>query len=79
MFVEKPSLKIFLESVQNWIKNNKKSSEVQKGDLIGFYLEHHIKHFYGELIKSINELLTSDVSYIKKTAIKLLASLSKFR
>ena len=54
MFVEKPSLKIFLESVQNWIKNNKKSSEVQKGDLIGFYLEHHIKHFYGELIKSIN-------------------------
>jgi hypothetical protein len=58
---------------------NKKDSVVAKGDLIGFYLEHHIKHFYGEMIKGITELLTSSVTHIKKTAIDILASLSRFK
>ena len=40
-------MKVFLDSVQDYIKTNKKDSKVSKGDLVGFYLEHHIKHFYG--------------------------------
>jgi hypothetical protein len=38
VFGEKPSLKVFLDLVQEYIKNNKKDSIVTKGDLIGFYL-----------------------------------------
>lgn len=79
IFVEKPSLKVFLDSVQEYIKNNKKDSTVSKGDLIGFYLEHHIKHFYGEMIRGLTELLTSTVTHVKKNSIKILASLSRFK
>ncbi len=79
VFVEKPFLKVFLDSVQDYIKSNKKDSKVKKGDLIGFYLEHQIKHFYGELIRGVTELLTSTVIHIKKTAIDILASLSRFK
>lgn len=68
-----------MDSVQEYIKNNKKDSTVSKGDLIGFYLEHHIKHFYGEMIRGLTELLTSTVTHIKKTSIKILASLSRFK
>lgn len=70
---------MFLDSVQEHIKSNKKDSNVGKGDLIGFYLEHHIKHYYGELIRGLTELLTSSVTHIKKTAIEILASLSRFK
>lgn len=69
VFVEKPSLKVFLDSVQEHIKSNKKDSAVGKGDLIGFFLEHHIKHYYGELVRGLTELLTSTVTHIKKAAI----------
>jgi hypothetical protein len=65
--------------VQEYIKSNKKDSHVKRGDLIGFYLEHHIKHFYGELIRGATELLTSTVTHIKKTAIDILAGLSRFK
>jgi hypothetical protein len=70
---------VFLDSVQEYIKSNKKDSQVKQGDLIGFYLEHHIKHFYGELIRGVTELLTSTVTHIKKTAIDILAGLSRFK
>lgn len=46
-------------------------------DLVGYYLEHHIKHFYGEVIKSLELLLTSTISFVKKTSISLLTSLTK--
>lgn len=72
-------MKVFLDSVQDYIKNNKKDSTVSKGDLIGFYLEHHIKHFYGELIRGVTELLNATITHIKKTAIQILANLSKFK
>lgn len=57
----------------------KKDSIVAKGDLIGFYLEHHIKHFYSELIRGFTELLTSKITHIKTTAIQILANLSRFK
>lgn len=46
-------------------------------DLVGYYLEHHIKNFYGEVIKSLELLLTSTISFVKKTSISLLTSLTK--
>lgn len=46
-------------------------------DLVGYYLEHHIKNFYGEAIKSLELLLTSTISFVKKTSISLLTSLTK--
>jgi hypothetical protein len=77
VFADKSSLKIFGDSVQASIKENKKNSIVNLADLVGFYLEHHIKNFYGELIKSIEMLLTSTISFVKKNSITLLTSLTK--
>ena len=39
IFGEKPSLNIFVDSVQSFIRKHKKKSEVEEADLIGFYLE----------------------------------------
>lgn len=77
VFADKNSLKIFADSVQALIKENKKKATATLADLVGFYLEHHIKNFYGELIKSLEVLLTSTVSFVKKTSITLLTSLTK--
>lgn len=77
MFADKKSLRIFADSVQSEIKENKKKSTVGIMDLVGYYLEHHIKNFYGEIIKSLELLLTSTISFVKKTSISLLTSLTK--
>jgi hypothetical protein len=77
VFAEKNTLKIFLDSVQEEIKQNKKKSVVVLADLVGYYLEHQIKHFYGELIRSLEMLLVSTISYVKKTSISLLTSLTR--
>ena len=47
IFVEKSSLRIFVDSVQEYIKDHKKNSKVEKAELVGFYLEHKMKHSYG--------------------------------
>jgi hypothetical protein len=66
--------------VQETISNSKKKAAlVVYADLIGYYLEHHIKQYYGELIKSLELLLTSTISHVKKTSISLLTSLTKHK
>jgi len=77
VFAEKGVLHIFADSVQNQIKEGGKHSEVVITDLVGFYLEHRIKMFYGELIRSLEGLLLSTVGFVKKTAINLLTSLTR--
>jgi hypothetical protein len=77
VFSDKSTLKIFVDSVQGEIKQGKKKTIVGLADLVGYYIEHHVKHFYGELIRSIELLLTATVSFVKKTAIKLLTSLTR--
>ena len=77
MFNDKSKLSIFFDSIQNGIKQGKKNTIVSMADLVGFYIEHHIKHFYGELIRSIQELLTSNISFVKKTAIGMLTVLTR--
>lgn len=47
ILVDRPQLYIFMESVQSKIKESKKSSQVERTELIGFYIEHHLKHYYG--------------------------------
>ena len=69
---------IFVDSVQKEIKEGKSKSIVSKEDLVGFYLEHHIKHYYSELIKSLEMIMNnSTISFVKKACITLLTSLTK--
>lgn len=71
------SLKTFWESLKELSKDKKKKVTVTLADLVGFYLEHHIKHFYAELVRGIEMLLSSTISFIKKAAITMLTSLTK--
>lgn len=77
VFQDKKNLRIFYDSVQELISQGKKKVTASITDLVGFYLEHQIKQYYGELIRSIQELLTSSITFVKKTAIKLLAVLTR--
>jgi hypothetical protein len=77
VFKDKSTLKIFYDSVQELIRSNKKQCTASKADLVGFYLEHHIKQFYGELLRSIQELLNSTIIFVKKQAISMLTVLTK--
>lgn len=77
VFRDKSSLKSFVDSTKEVAKRGKNKGGVGLAELVGFYLEHHIKHFYAELVKSIEVLLGSSVSFVKKTAIGMLASLTK--
>ena len=53
VFNEKKNLRIFYDSVQELITHGKKKPTASIADLVGFYLEHQIKHYYGELLRSI--------------------------
>ena len=47
VFKDKNTLRIFFDSVQERIKLAKKQCMATLPDLVGLYLEHHIKHYYG--------------------------------
>jgi hypothetical protein len=43
VFAEKGALNSFVDSVQHYIKENKKNSTVTNADLVSFYLESQLK------------------------------------
>ena len=75
VFSEKGRLSSFFDSVKG--KGSKKSQTMNIAELVGMYIEHHLKHFYAELIKSIEILLQSTIVYAKKAAISMLALQTK--
>lgn len=46
VFEGRPALKDFADSVQAYIKENKKNTKVTNADLVGFYLESELKQYY---------------------------------
>ena len=47
VFADKQALEVFSDSVQGVIRRSKKKAVLGVAELLGFYLEHHIKHYYG--------------------------------
>ena len=78
VFVDKKSLKIFADLTQEQIKASKKKAEINIEELVGYFIEHNLKHTYSELIRSLEMLLRSTIPFVKKTSINLLTSLTKF-
>lgn len=78
VFVDKECLSTFNDSLKEVRRANKKSEMTVSG-LLGCYLEHHIKHFYAELVRGIEGLLGSSVGFVKKSGITMLASLTRHK
>jgi hypothetical protein len=74
-------LKYFSECVSERLKNAKKDKSlalVTAPELSQFYLEHKVKHLYAEYLKCLENLLSDNLFFIKKTCLLAMAQLAKF-
>lgn len=74
-------LKYFSESISERLKAAKKDKSLSGAvptELAQFYLQHKVKHLYAEYLKSLENLLSDNLFFIKKTCLLAMAQLAKF-